>query len=306
MPTSYAGSRGVHRWILQIANALRHHKPAEQAADLIRKHISRRPERGEIEEAIEKAYNGRSIPKADREPLFEPDLGLIEKIVAERTASGRSPLKELQAASAAIPATTAEVLRILFPDPKTLICVGRTVRRAWCSPLETIKDLEKFQFIVPNPMRASAWVDPAGDPHPRCNANVLRRRFLICDLDIKRSAPGEPASIYDPLISDWKKAGIALSDAQAAVIEHLAAAPGPLVVVTFSGHQSLQAWFYAQGESESLNDEMRAFFESAVILGTDPAGWIRCQFFRMPGARRLDTGHQQTVYYLNPSNIVCQ
>jgi hypothetical protein len=304
-PQSGSGGRGVHRWILQTANALRHYKPAEKAAEMIEANISRTPELNEIEEAIKKAYNGQSIPKAERQPSFEPDLDLIKKIVSERTAGGRSPLKELQAASAEIPKTTKEIIQTLFPDPKTFICVGRTVRRAWCSQLETIKDLEKFQFVVPNPMHDSAWVDPDGNPHARCNANVLRRRYLICDLDIQSSAPGEPASIYDPLIAEWKSQGIALSDAQAAVLEQLAAAPGPLVLITFSGHQSLQAWFFCEGESESLNGKMRAFFESAVILGADSAGWTRCQFFRMPGARRLDTGHQQTVYYLNPSNIVC-
>jgi len=301
-PQTGTGTRAVHRWIIAISNGLRHHRPPEQAADLIRKYISRRPERGEIEEAISKAYNGQSIPKAERQPQFEPDLDLIKKIVAERTAGGRSPLKELQAASAAIPRTTAEIVRILFPDPNTLLCVGRTIRSSRTWPLAMISDLDRFQFVVPNPMRDRAWIDPVGNPHPRCNANVLHRRFLVCDLDIKSSAPGEPASIYDDLILEWKNRGIALSQAQAAVLEYLAQA-GPLVLVTFSGNQSLQGWFFCQGESESFNSKMRAFFESAVILGADPAGWIRAQFFRMPGARRLDTGHQQTVYYLNPSNI---
>jgi hypothetical protein len=297
-PQTGSGSRGVHRWLIRVANHLRHHVPPDQAAALIAKHISRRPEVGEIEEAIAKAYgpNGRSIPKARRVPNFEPDPDLIAQIVAERTAVGRSPLKELQASSAPIPATTAEIVGTLFPDPATFLCIGRTIRAPKTWALGAITDLDRFQFIVPNPMKAQAWIDPAGNPHPRCNANVLRRRYLICDLDIK------PGSIYDQLISDWQKAGIALSDAQAAVLESLAGA-GPLVLVTFSGNQSLQGWFFCEGESESLSGKMRAFFESSVTLGTDPAGWIPAQFFRMPLARRLDTGRVQAVFYFNPSNV---
>lgn len=298
-PASGSGQRQVHAWLLKCANHLRHHVPAEKAADLIRQHISRRPEPNEISEAIQKAYSASSaqLPKAQRLPDFEPDPDAIATIVAERTPGGRSPLKELQASSSPIPVSTAEILQILFPDPATFLCVGRTIRSARTWPRRQITNPEGFQFIVPNPMKTAALVDPAGRAHPRCNNNVLCRRYLICDLDIK------PGPRYDPLIATWNQAGVTLLDAQAAVIEYLGQV-GPLVLVTFSGNQSLQGWFFCEGENESRQSKMRAFFESAIILGTDPAGWVRCQFFRMPGAQRFDTGHRQTVFYLNPRNVL--
>jgi hypothetical protein len=74
-------------------------------------------------------------------------------------------------------------------------------------------------------------------------------------------------------------------------------------MVVHSGNISLQAWFYCEGERETLNSCLRGFFEHAVILGADRAGWTRCQLFRMPCATRSDTGRRQVIHYFDPSTL---
>ena len=143
-------------------------------------------------------------------------------------------------------------------------------------------------------------VDAEGDEHTRCLANTGPRRFIVTDFDIKPIDNHNNPTIYFDLIKRWEVAGVSIQDAAAALIMYL---PGPLVMVVYSGNVTLQAWWFAEGEDESPDGRMRAFFETAVILGADRAGWITCQLFRMPGGQRSNTGRRQTVFYFNPTKI---
>jgi hypothetical protein len=53
-PPSGTGKREVNRHLLKIANRLRHYLPLDDAAELVRAAMPRRPKRGEIEETIGK------------------------------------------------------------------------------------------------------------------------------------------------------------------------------------------------------------------------------------------------------------
>jgi hypothetical protein len=298
-PASRTGTRQVHRHILSIANQLRHHVPAEQAVELIRAAMPRRRKGREIEETVERAYNLKKIRKIDTPPVHCVDITLIEQIVAERIGP-KSALAELEEKSPApIPDSTDQIIRTLFRHD-SILCVGWQLNQCMTAALSNLDDdhLGAYQFIVPSPMSAFESIDSDGRRHQRCLANTGPRRFIVCDIDIK---PG-PNSPYNELIERWAKFGVTVQDAAAALIGYLAE-HGPLTMVVFSGNISLQAWFYCQGESESANSQLRVFFENAVILGVDRSGWTRCQFFRMPGATRSDTGHRQTVHYFNPELI---
>lgn len=297
-PPSRTGARQVHRHILTIANRLRHYIPAEQAVELIRASMPRRQKGREIEETVRNAYNIETIPKTDQPPPHLADIGLIEDIVAERTTGKISALAELEQSSPApIPDSTTEVLYQLF-DPEDLICIaGSDYRNArtralkqWCFTTGASEN------IVPSPMSSEYTLDAEGKRHYRTLANTGPRKFIVCDLDLK-------GPLFTTIIARWAKYGVTIQDAAAALIGFLAEY-GPLALVTFSGNVSLQAWFYCQDESESKNSKLRAWFESAVILGADRGGWIRCHLFRMPLATRSSTGAKQTVHYFNPEAVV--
>ena len=296
-PPTHTGYRQVHRHILKLANHLRHYVPAEKAVELIRAKLPRRPKGREIEETVMRAYNLQNVAKIDSPPTYQPDVALIEQIVAERI-SAKSALVELEEKSPSpIPDSTGEIMHQLF-SPEDLICHACDFRKAVTRQLPQIFWSNNFELVVPNPMSARYVIDKEGRRHNRSLANTGPRRYLVCDIDIK---PG-PGSIYNELIQRWAKYGVSIQDAAAALIGHLSE-HGPLTMVVHSGNISLQAWFYCQGESESANSNLRVFFENAVILGADRAGWTRCQLFRMPGATRSNTGRRQSVHYFNPETI---
>jgi hypothetical protein len=152
-------------------------------------------------------------------------------------------------------------------------------------------------------MSAPFSVDSRGKRHLRSLANTGPRRYLVTDFDLKPTDRDGAPSIYAKLIGHWERFGVSIQDAQAALISSLQQLPGPLTMVVYSGNVSLQAWWFCEGESEELESPLRGFFESAVILGADSAGWTKCQLFRMPNARRTDTGRRQEVCYFDPSTI---
>ena len=301
-PKSGSGNRHVHRHVLKLFNLLRHHVEAEKAGELIASKMPRPPKPGEIEEALGLAYGTESTPKLDRPPTHLASVADIEQIVAERF-SGRSMLEELRTRSSSpIPETTNEIVRTLF-EPDSLICVGSRPETAFSAPLANLSELEEWQLIVPSPMSALYWIDKKGKKHARCLANTGARRYLVTDFDIKPLNKDGSPSIYAGLIERWAAHGVTIQDAAAALISFLTELPGPLVMVVYSGNVSLQAWWFAEGEDESLDGTFRGFFTSAVILGADRQGWTKCQLFRMPGGLRRDTGRPQTVHYFDRSKI---
>jgi len=302
-PASGSGSRAVHRWIIEAANHLRHHVPADQAADLIMRHISRRPEPGEIEEAIEKAYgvSRGQVPKAQRLPTWpEPNLEFIENVVSQYAKAGK--VAELTASSPVpIPATTDQIIAQLFPSDN-LLCLAVDPRYPIVAPLARLKDLHRFELIVPSPMSAEFWTDAKGKRHDRGLENTGPRRFIVTDFDFKPTDKSGRPRIYAPLIADWQSRGLSPQDAMAGIVTYLAI-QGPLTMVVFSGNVSLQAWWYCAGERENPGSQLRKFFAVARALGADSQGWTTCQFFRTPGAVRHETRRRQDVLFFNPQFV---
>jgi hypothetical protein len=301
-PQSGSGDRLVHRHVLKVVNLLRHYVGAEAAGELVRGRMPRRAKPGEIEGALGLAYGTGATPRLDRPPPHLASVTYIEQIVAERF-SGGSMLEELQNRSPSpIPNTTDEIVHALF-EPDSLICVGWRPEEVLTAPLANLEGLEAWPHIVPSPMSDLYSVDAKGEKHKRSLANTGARRYLVTDFDIKPLKTDGSPSIYAGLIERWEAHGVTIQDAAAALIAFLTELPGPLVMVVYSGNISLQAWWFAEGEDESMDAKMRGFFTSAVILGADRQGWSRCQLFRMPGSLRKDTGRRQTVHYFDRSKI---
>jgi hypothetical protein len=294
-PQSGSGERQVHRWIMETADLLRHFVFAETALDLIVRGISRPPKPNELEDTIHKAYSAAArSPEYSRSQWPQPSAKIIHAIVSDAISandSGEPELVRLKAKSKPIPAPR-DILTTLFPgDP--FVCMGLDAANAACAPLSRFKFLNRFQFIVPNAMTAAFATDPVtGRRMERCLANVLERRYIVTDFDLKGDWIG-------PYQKCWLAAKHTLQDAMAALIGFLTGPPSNarLVLVVFSGNQSLQAWFSCSGIDPS---KLAAWFSDCCLIGADPAGWVACQYFRMPGAMRKSPPACQEIVYFDP------
>jgi hypothetical protein len=154
-----------------------------------------------------------------------------------------------------------EVLPRLFRTGE-LICTGADSERATVRPLQDVlADADCLQFICVNPMRGSLAVNNAGRPSPRCQNNVMARRYLVAEFD-------------DAALTKRQQAQLASS------LGHLA----PLVMAVDSGGKSVHAWYYV--ESLSRQDQAR-FFVMCCLIGADQTRWDICGWLRMPGGLRV-------------------
>jgi hypothetical protein len=168
---------------------------------------------------------------------------------------------------------TEEILKALFPgDP--FLCCAWSRHRFDTRPLSNWYQLDKLQFLVPNPMKDRCGRTKEGKISAHTLDNTGPRRFLVIEQDE----------------GDLNR--------QAAILLHLAQI-GPLVLVVHSGGKSLHGWFDCKNVTE---EKLRPFMEYAVMLGTDPATWTRSQFVRMPDGLR-ENGTRQRVHYFNPKNF---
>jgi hypothetical protein len=292
-PLSGSGQRLVHRWIMECGVQLRHYVLIDTAADLIRRHISRRPKPREIEDTLTRAYSTGAIPDLFHQTNWPaPSSQLIDDIVTENDC-GIPGLKLLRDRSASIPKSAAEIFAVMF-SPESLLCAGLYQANSTIAPVGKFRDLERFQFVVPNPMRERFVIDPAtGKRSERCLANVLVRRYIVTDFDLK-------GDWIAPVLRRWATVKYTPQDGMATLIGVMERPPGPapLVLVVFSGNVSLQAWFYCAGAAE---EAIATWFSNACLLGADPAGWVTCQYFRMPGAMRKNPVARQEVVFFNPN-----
>jgi hypothetical protein len=292
-PLSGSGQRLVHRWIMEVGLRLRHYVLMETAADLILRHISRRPKPREIEDSLDRAYG-----EAAKLDLFsrcwpQARADLIDQMVTDYDCG--PALKILRGTSKSIPPTAAEIIASLF-SPETFLCVGLYQSNSTIARVRKLQNLERFQFIVPNPMRERFVIDPlSGKRSERCLANIASRRYIVLDFDLK-------GFWIEPVLRRWASLKYTPQDGMAALIRLMTRPPSsaPLALVVFSGNVSLQAWFYCAGVSE---ERIARWFNEACLLGADPAGWVRCQYFRMPGAMRKEPPARQEVIFFDPASI---
>jgi len=184
-PKTGSGTRAVHRYLLEVANLLRHYAEIEEARELIReatRNCGRHVSADEINQALQKAYGTSSAtPEQERPPRYSPAADEIEQIVAERIGR-RSKLAELEESSPVpIPQTGDKAMRILFPE-SSLICVGVRPEYPLTRPIEHLNNLERFQFVVPSPMSAQFTIDEDGREHERNerehrSTTIYRLRF---------------------------------------------------------------------------------------------------------------------------------
>ena len=271
----------------------------------------------EIERAFARAYRGgnsRSNSTSHRGGGGDSDGAIAElkrvpKDVERVEALAEAGLKEKLSASSLIkPVDTWPTIRTIYPDRRTLLCVGMAQDDGWVVLRDSCLELSRCSFIVPNPMTAYSGLNQDGEISCRTLANTGPRVFLVLDFDFSRyDRSGTIKTVWYDAIERCSARGITPQDMCAGAIGALSAASGPgprlpLSMVVDTGGKSLHPWYWSAGLSDA---ELWDFMRLAVSLGADPVTWVRCQWVRMPGGVRNESGslRRQPVIYFNPAVV---
>jgi len=275
-------TNGVHAWVLEAAwHCRRQRATPEEAVRMISSNegslrAGRRFQRGEVEDAVAKAY-AKPASSVAWTPAPPKPRGWSE--VATRKLHSELGLEpaDLWERSPVVPdggLDQLDIMRSLFPDREGLLCIGIDKSSFSTATLdELLARMHMASLVVPCYMTARTGPTQSGRESAHAKANTGARRFVVLDFD-------DPPPEQHP-----------------SIIWHLGRFK-PLVMVLSSGGKSLHAWFPAAGE-----DADAAFWGLAVRLGADPALWRnRSQFVRLPEGVR-DDGNRQPVLYFNAEAI---
>ncbi|MCX6995791.1 MAG: hypothetical protein NTV49_01580 [Kiritimatiellaeota bacterium] len=286
-------------WLAQVASGVSRVLTPEKCFEFLRRccdiHVAHRrvPDR-EIEGAVEFAYGdpspgtgvgqGQADVNYGRRAIEWPVVNgdVIRRVLetVEPVFDGETPLRQGYAGQASTGIRPEEVLPVLF-RPGDLICTGATSELAVVRPLEQVlDDAQYLQFICVNPMRGALALNHSGRPSPRCQNNVMARRYLVAEFDDARLAKRDQAQL-----------ATALADM------------APLVMAVDSGGKSVHAWYRV--EAMSRKDQAR-FFAVACLLGADQTRWDICGWLRMPGGLRVKPDGslvRQRILHWNPGAV---
>ena len=288
-----AGPRagGTHQWLPQVAGGLRLVLTPAKCFEFLRRccdlHVTHRhvPDR-EIEAAVALAYE-----QGNRCSHQHPGAGEQKGVGGQGTHGRRVPVwpeanpevirKVLDTTEPRFDGETSTGLRPCNVLPKLfrpgeLVCMGADSATARVRPLiRILRDAERVQFICINPMRGLIANNMEGRPSPRCQNNVLVRRYLVAEYD-------------DASLTKRMQAQLATALANLA----------PLVMAVHSGGKSVHAWYAVEAMSE---EEQVRFFAVACLLGADQSRWDKCGWLRMPGGLRVKSDgarvRQQILYF---------
>lgn len=275
---------GVHRWLLGEANSMvARGYSREEIGEALKQLITRKPQKGEIEAAVEKALRdrGRFSQRASVGKALAPSLPsprkekLDEGLLAEAVKSGFREEDFSQITPFAVEELrTAEVVRALFPPSCLLHCsVEKNYGGKTCT-IEEFGDFGHNRFIVPQEMTALEGVTKEGKWSARAESNTGPWRFFVFEVD-QRTRDEQAAAIFD-------------------LCHH-----HPLALVVFSGSRSLHAWYFVDGVS---SEELNRFQSRAIRLGGCTGTLTRSQLVRMPGAWNKQRKQQQRILFFNPAS----
>jgi hypothetical protein len=280
-----SGGRGFHGSFWEALLKLRNLVPEERAVELIVERgaslgapVSRLG--GEIRRSARIAYSSTGGGSTD--PLrrifdVEPDLTLIENILHSQPQL--TGLEAISPRPAPMNITTAEALEYLFPNPDTLLIVGRKSSAEAAIVRRSASGLETCQQIVPNPARSACGYTKKREVNVRCDANILRRDWLVIECDFAPVTDSGVPTIFAPLFAEFPSHKP--RDMGAAVIAYLRTiAPVPLRLAVYSGGKSIHGWFPATGRDPVI---LANFFAQAKLAGACNSTWTVSQYVRVPG-----------------------
>ncbi|MFC7335755.1 hypothetical protein ACFQY0_01095 [Haloferula chungangensis] len=238
--------------------------------------LRRRFQHREVESTVEKVYSTTIDKCGDySKPPELPTWNKRETLRLHREINATADtLRELSPMEDPETISPEGIIRRLFPDPETLLCIGRSNREFKTATLAGFDDLKNHQFIVAAPMIARWGKTQTGKPSQHTKEATGPRAYIVCDFD--DPPPEQHPSIIMQLMK-FRGAALVLS----------------------SGGKSKHAWF----PTTPHTDRDRIFWRTCLALGADPALYRNhSQFVRMPNGTR-DNGKPQEVVYFNPNNI---
>ena len=265
----------------------------------------------EILRAVGKVYHAIAFQTGERNgeswAAIKADVPRTEKLCETGITA-----HQLKRSGLVDPATlkTWPLLRALFPDRKTLLCVGNDEASVVVIQRDAELHPENLQFIVPNGMISFTGRNKEGFISSRTLSNTGPRRFLVIEFDFSYfDRSGRNRTIWYDTLHRLHAIGRTPQDMCASLLSELsmseqAAGVCRLALVVFSANKSLQGWFYVAGKTDL---ELRPFFTLAVTLGADRAMWNRHQLCRMPGGLRItgepgeQRGKRQEIYFFDPN-----
>jgi len=268
---------GTHLWLAQIAGGLKRRISTADCFRFLRTVCDRLvthrciPDH-EIEAAIEFAYSTSVCVSGRKVSWPEQDTTAIRKLLA------RSDIPELFGPDSASGIDSQTALVGLF-RPDELVCIGEDVRKAIIKPTsEWIANahLGALTYVCQNPMRERFIKRSDGTIQTRCQANVSKRRWLVCEIDDASITKADQAKILSALSLLM-----------------------PLAMVVDTSGKSEHGWFLVEGREWK---EIIAFFYRACLLGADRTKFDESGWVRLPGGtRRKDSGEHlpQRVLYWN-------
>jgi hypothetical protein len=303
IPPPPTQGQGVHFWEIKATRIM--HENGLPADEISRRltastaHMKRPNKAAEIAKTIRTVTN-TAIPVqgggggAWPDPGLERLGGIVEAGGGLYDAWEQSPRRFDDSESHA-----EEIIDVAFPgDP--LLCCGLDNYEFATRRREIWRGrLSKLPLIVPNPMLSVYGHTAEGKISEHTKEATARPIYQPVEFDFAEYTDDGIETIWAPLIRKWRKEGVTISDACAALLLHLSLLL-PLFLITHSGGKSLHGWFLVQGMT---TETRRAFMEEAVKIGACHSTATKSQFVRIPDGQR-QTGERQTCFYFNPQNAV--
>lgn len=259
----------THRWFARVASRLAHVMPKEYTMQVLQQcanMVTHRsiPDR-ELNDALAFGYGEVAVGKGKKYTWPEPQPTLIGEVLADS-----EPICNPANSTGLRP---TEVMGYLY-NPAHILCLSMDQfnydAMVWPDDFMDANEVAKYQFIVPNPLKAKVGVNNAGEESVRCQNNIEARRFVVVEFD------KEPDKLNQARLLAFLSESI------------------PCVMVVDSAGKSLHGWFPVYNLTES---HAAAFFGKAVALGADSTIYDTCKLVRMPGGIRDGKFRQRIVYW---------
>ena len=181
---------------------------------------------------------------------------------------------------------TGNIIRSIMPEEEPMLCVGTSPYQFQTDSIGNLNPLDYYQLIVPNPCSKKLG--------KKSSVAHLPDKEVPDDMWSAHTKDNTGERIH--LVIEFDDSDKAHQCRSITFLRKFL----PLVLVVYSGHKSLHAWYKVKGVDP---DYVRDFFNLACVLGTDKTLWGKHQFVRMPNAYRNDgkaKGLQRCYFYQPP------
>jgi hypothetical protein len=259
----------------------------EELAALIEANMSRKPRRGEIEQAIAKASNtSMSVVPRKTEPKAEYDPAKLERIANRIDFDITPEWLEARSPRSCWNRSPAGFLHSLFEQGEKVLVFsefesqGQAIyihggNREDFTCLDEFREGHENVWFLNQPVDGDYHFNPRqGKDSRRSEESVTSWRYMVIESD------KAPENLW---------------------LRMLVQAPLAIGAIYTSGSRSIHTLICVDAGSKAEWDSFRNSIEADLItLGADPGALTAVRLTRLPNCRRGETGNLQCLLYLNP------